>query len=379
MTVIERYLFRQLLIPVLAATAALAGVAILSQSLSMLDIIVERGQSAWVLLKVTLLALPQLLSMILPIAVFVGALIALNRLHTEQEIVVCFAGGMSRWRVISPAVKLAVLAALATLVVNLWIQPASYRAMRHELFAVRTDLAAVMVREGEFTQASDGMTVYAQRIDQNGLLRNVFIHLEEPDGSTVYTAQEGRITKHDGVSALVLRQGSSQEFARSGVLNFLSFDEYVFDLSPFVKDDQALHYKPSDRWLHELFFPNLRWTWEQENRDRLVADGHARIATPLYNVSFMLLALAGVIGGAFSRTGYGRRIAVVAVAAVVARIFGFGFQAAAADVPWLNLFQYLVPLVPAWGAAVVLFRQKVRRRKPIASDQETWFQQGAAT
>src|SRR5690606_40324166 len=54
----------------------------------------------------TLLALPMLINMILPIAVFVAALVALNRLQTEQELVVCFAGGMSRWRLASPAIRL---------------------------------------------------------------------------------------------------------------------------------------------------------------------------------------------------------------------------------------------------------------------------------
>ena len=109
MRLIEHYLFRQLLGPALMATAALGAVALLSQSLGTLDIIVEQRQSAVVFAKITLLAIPQLLSMILPIAIFVSSLIALNRLHTEQEIVVCFAGGMSRWRVISPAIKLASL------------------------------------------------------------------------------------------------------------------------------------------------------------------------------------------------------------------------------------------------------------------------------
>ena len=89
MRLIERYLLRQLLGPVVLATLALTGVALLSQSLSGLDLIVNQRQSALVFLKVTLLAMPQLINMILPIALFVAALVALNRLHTEQEIVVC--------------------------------------------------------------------------------------------------------------------------------------------------------------------------------------------------------------------------------------------------------------------------------------------------
>src|SRR3954464_658296 len=141
MRLIDRYLLRQLVGPVVLATLALSSVALLSQSLSGLDLIVNQRQSALVFLKITLLYMPQLINMILPIALFVATLVALNRLHTEQEIVVCFAGGMSRWRVISPAIRLGCTIALLALVLNLFVQPAAFRALRDELFAVRTDLA----------------------------------------------------------------------------------------------------------------------------------------------------------------------------------------------------------------------------------------------
>jgi lipopolysaccharide export system permease protein len=378
MTLIEKYLFRQLLGPVLGALAALTAVAVLSQSLSALDIIVERGQSPWVLAKLTVLALPQVLSLVVPIGVFVGSLLALNRLQTEQEIVVCFAGGMSRWRVISPAIRLATLVALASLFLNVWVQPVAYRTMRHELYRVKTDLAATLVREGEFTEAGGGLTVYTQAIDQNGLLRNVFIHVKKPDGATVYTAQEGRIVKRSDSPVLILRRGSSQEFARSGVLNFLSFDEYAFDLSPFVTTDEVFRYKASDRWLHELLFPNKTFEWERKNVNKLAAEAHARLSAPLYNFSFMALALAGVIGGPFSRLGYGRRIARVAAIAAVARIVGFGVQAACAGNVWLNVLQYLVPLAPLVYASRTIFAQKVRRYVPRASDQGSFLPKPSA-
>ncbi|MEI9963746.1 MAG: LptF/LptG family permease [Caulobacteraceae bacterium] len=154
MTLIERYLFRQLLIPTLLAAAALTVVAVLSQSLNALDLIVDQRQGLGMFVEVIALALPQLVSLILPVAVFVAAIVALNRLHTEHEIVVCFAGGMSRWRVISPAMRLAAFAALVSLFLNLWIAPAASQALRKEVFRARADLAASLVRPGQFTEPS---------------------------------------------------------------------------------------------------------------------------------------------------------------------------------------------------------------------------------
>jgi lipopolysaccharide export system permease protein len=362
MRLIDRYLLRQLLGPVILATLALTGVALLSQTLSGLDLIVNQRQSALVFLKVTLLAMPQLINMVLPIAVFVAALVALNRLHTEQEIVVCFAGGMSRWRVISPAMRLACTVAFIALVMNLWVQPAAYREMRNELFQIRTDLASTLVREGEFTEPAPGLTVYAQGVDGAGNLENLFIHQTKPDGSaTTYTAQEGRIARSQGRPVLLMKNGSNQEFSSKGVLNYLTFDEYIFDLTSLTSGDELVHYKPSDRYLHELFFPDLQQEWERRNQLDLLAEGHARIATPLYNIAFMAMALSAIIGGGFSRLGYGRRIATMGAIAAVVRIAGFQVQAAAEDEAWLNVLQYVVPLAATAFAFRSIFKQRVSR------------------
>ena len=103
---IQRYLFRQISTRVVAACAALAGIGVLSQSLDQLEVIVERGQSVWIMIKLTLLAVPQLLAVILPFGLFVGALIALTRLQREQELTAAYASGMSRWQMIDPAARL---------------------------------------------------------------------------------------------------------------------------------------------------------------------------------------------------------------------------------------------------------------------------------
>jgi len=360
MSLIERYLLRQLLGPTVLATAALAMVAMLSAVLGNLDV-VGQGQNPLILVKISLLAMPQLLALILPISLFVAALVALNRLHTEQEIVVCFASGMSVWRVISPALRLASGVALIALVLNLWIAPLADRAMRDELFRIRSDLAASMVHVGAFNQPAAGLTVYAQDVDQSGAYHNMFLLQEKQgDGDVTYIAARGKITKRNGQPVLDLRDGSSQEFSKTGVLNFVKFEDYTFDLSSFLSTDSLIRYKIADRYLHELFFPDLTQDWERKNRKAMLAEGNARLSAPLYNIAFMAMALAAVIAGPFSRLGYGRQIVTVASAAVVVRLMGFAALAACAGAPWLNVLQYLIPIgATLWGFGQ-LFRWPIR-------------------
>src|SRR5579871_121775 len=148
MSLIEDYLHRQLLAPTVQATLALSGIAILSEALSAIGLVLNQRQSPLVFAKVILLAMPQLIVLILPVAVLVAGLMSINRLHRDNEIVICFSSGMSRWRVISPALRLSASVAVLSLVITLWVQPLCYRALRDTLLSVKTDLLTTMIRPG---------------------------------------------------------------------------------------------------------------------------------------------------------------------------------------------------------------------------------------
>ena len=377
MTLIQRYLFRQISLPVVAACAALAGIGILSQSLDQLEIIVERGQSVWVMVQLILLALPQLLSVVLPIGLFVGALIALTRLQREQEMTAAFAGGMTRWAVISPAARLAILIALFTLVVTLFLLPWAQHEARRHAFTIRTDLAALLVEEGQFVQGPDGLTVYVQQIEQNGLIRNLFVYLDDGKKVTTWNAAEARFSRDAaGSPILSMTEGSAQRYSSGGVLETLSFDRYDFSLAPFTDVTDTIRYKPSDLYLRQLMNPSPRLLESAGSRGELLAEAHSRLASPLYALVAMALALAAILGGAFSRTGYSLRIAKSAALFLLLRVIGYGLVAASAWNAWMNLLQYLVPVLAIAVAMRVLFRAlKPRRRRqwPILDQLQARF------
>lgn len=348
MRTLDRYIFRQLILPVGGAVAALTAIALLSQSLTQFDLVVERGQNAWTFIKITLLSMPQLAGLIFPIALFVGTLVALTRMQGEHEFTAAYASGMSLMRVAYPILRIAIYFTLISLMVNLFIQPLTNRAMRQALFDVKNDLISSLVREGDFSTSESGLTIYVQKIDQNGLLRQIFIRTDEPDGKDqTFAAREGRIKKINGSSVLIMRNGSNQQLAGKGVLDHLTWDEYSFDITSYFTSDDYLQYKEGDRYMHELAFP-IRYDYEKTAWQKYYAEANARIANPLYNLAFVMLAIVSVLGGRFSRNGYAQRIAIAAAAAAGTRIFGVVVETASASAWIINILQYVVPLVPVF-------------------------------
>ncbi len=349
MRTLERYIFRQMLTPVLGAIAALTAFVLISQSLSQFDYVVQHGQSSLTFIKLALLSLPPLAGLILPIALFIGALVALTRLQSEHEFTVMFAGGVPLRQVASPMIRIGIYVALISLATNLFLQPLTARAMREEQFRIKNDLISALIREGDFATSESGLTIYVQRIDQNGLLHQIFIRTPAANGEDqTYAAKEGRIKSMLNSSILIMRRGSIQQMSGKRVLSHTTFDETSFDVAPYFSTDSFLSYKEGDQYMHELFFPNLMLDWEKGGKyaKKLTAEAHARLSAPLYNIAFLLLAITAILGGRFNRSGYAGRIAIAAGAAAITRLLGVVAETASQDMVAANILQYVVPLIP---------------------------------
>lgn len=356
MKLFQRYAFRQAQWPFIVTLAALTGLAILTQSLSNINLVADRGETLFVFLWVTILAVPQVVALLMPMAVFIACAIALNRMMSESELTVAAAAGLSRRDRMSPFLRIAIYAALLNLVVNLFIQPAAYREMRQALYEVRTDIAASVMRPGEFVSLGPEVTFYARSIGEQGLMSEVFIEDGRGIASAAYSARTGQMIRADRGPVMLLRDGVVSQIDEGGTLSSLTFDSYEFDLAAFIDPADAFFFKESDRYLPELFNPTSGEVARARGRNNLLAEGHYRLSAPLYNIAFALIAMAAFFSGPPRRTGYARAVAIAGGCALVVRLTGFAVQAGAANSADLNIVQYAVPVVAIIGAYIVIRR-----------------------
>ncbi len=351
MSRLARYIFSQCAGPLVFFTLILSGVVWLSQSLQMLDLVVNRGQSAGTFAYLSILIFPSLLSDVLPIALFSATFYALHHLYNDSELVVMWSAGFSRWGLMMPIAMLALLVMIFNLFLNLYLMPAGYRAMKDKIYEIRSDLATQLIKEGTFTNPSRGLTVYIREATGTGELKGILVHdnrnLEKP---TTYLAESGMLVRKDSSPELIMKAGNIQTITDpERPPSFTSFEEYSLDLSPFVTNQVGARREFRERYLSELFNPNLEDRWDQANVARLKSEGHNRLAAPLYNIAFALIALLAVTGGHFNRRGNGWRIVPAGFAVVIIRLGGFAGQNASSSSIGLTFLQYVLPI----GTAII--------------------------
>ncbi len=367
---VQRYLFYAVARSVLLIVGGLALLALLAQGLSQTDLLVENRQSALTYFYVVILGAPQVMALLLPLGVFIATIWALNQLHRDTEIVIAQAAGMTRWQIASPILRLAVFAALAQLCVNLWVQPTAQRQMRETITEARADLVTSLVRPGAFTNAADGLTVFVREASGNQLYGILVSDTRDPANTKDYLARIGTVVEIEGQPAIIATDGQILQTDGKGALTVIDFDRSTFELTPFMKETGDVVLKASDRYLSELLFPDMSNFFQRQDADRYLAEGHSRLSTPLLSLVMAMIAISAVLGGDFSRRGYGRRIGIAVAGALIALIVQLSIPAASVVTPALNAAQYAFPLILF---AVLLARHLGPfRRAPLKASARQW-------
>ena len=208
------------------------------------------------------------------------------------------------------------------------------------------------------------LTVYAREILPNGQMADVMIRDARggDENARTYTSKTGIISRQSQSAILTLDDGTIQQLEENGRLNPITFESYQIDLSSILTIDSNFRLKSDDRFLHELVRPDPREFLDRKTKRNLLSEGHSRLATPLYNIALVLLALAFLIRGEFQKMGYGRRIAFCASLGFLIRLSGFGIQAAASGDPAYNILQYLFPAFVIILCAIYLSQKKRANR-----------------
>jgi lipopolysaccharide export system permease protein len=361
MTLLDRYLFRQLALALLAVTVGLAALVWLTQSLRFIELVLDRGLSLAVFFELTSLLLPSFFSVILPITTFIVMLFVHLRLAGDRELVVMRAAGLSNWQIARPALALGLLVVAVMALLNFWLVPLSHTAFRQWQFEIRNQLVGVLVQEGVFSTVGSDLTVYARKRDPDGTLRGIMVHDQrEAGGAVTILAQAGRIGQGPDGPRVTLYDGVRQQMEKGAAgapprLTVLSFSENSVDLARVARSEETRSRDSRERSITELLYPDPTEGLRPRDIRRFRAEGHQRIASPLTAFSFALVGLAVALTGQFRRHGGG--VGVVLGIGVMVALLALGLTISNAatrrdGLIWLIWLHAILPgVMSAWWLA----------------------------
>jgi lipopolysaccharide export system permease protein len=158
--IINRYLLREVLFATIAVTAVLVFILLCNYFIIYLGAVARGKFASWMLLRLLLLQIPLLVSLLLPLTLFLGVLLAYGRLYMQSEMTVIFANGYSRQQLVQFTFRFAAVFALFTAVLTFWLSPVLSKKRDLLLLQAETSSVVSKILPGRFMSSPDGKRVY---------------------------------------------------------------------------------------------------------------------------------------------------------------------------------------------------------------------------
>jgi lipopolysaccharide export system permease protein len=353
-TRLDRYIFRQLFWSLIAVTAGLTALIWLTQSLRFVELVVNRGLSLLVFMRLTGLLIPSFIAVILPITTYVVIQFIYQRLAGDREVTVMRAAGLSPFALARPALAVALVATIVGYWLNIEVVPVTLASFREFQWEIRNKVAAFLLQEGVFTPISDKLVVYVRTRSTDGSLHGILVDdARDPAVHATILAESGQLMEGTNGPRVLLLNGSRQEIDhQTGRLNMLTFTENELELADATSSEGERPADMSEVGIGQLLNPRLALP---RDVPKWIAEAHKRLSGPLASISYAFVALVSVLTGAFQRhAGFIRPLVSVFVVVLLVAL-GLTIDGLAARDNALIPLIWARAVLPAVICAVVLF------------------------
>jgi lipopolysaccharide export system permease protein len=349
---LERYIVREILRPLSAVAAILALLFACFSGARYLAQAVTESLGMATMLKLVCLKTIIALEVVVPVALYAAVVIALGRLHRDQEIVAMRAAGISALSLVRAVLWLSIPVALVVGLLSMAGRPWAYEGSYLIDAQAQAEFDAERMQAGRFygNEDSGRVTYMRAKIGESAKMEGVFIYRRQDDASEIIIARSGEqlTAELERGAQLHLHDGTLYKLKhRDAADSTIFFKRLVY----FLKDPEAVvGYKRKAAATRELMASS-------EPPD--IAELQWRLSRP---VATILLALVAVpLSRASFRQGkHERSVAAALVFAVYYNLSGLaqawveqGTVAAFPGVWWLQVLMFAAVLA-------VLYRELQR-------------------
>lgn len=327
LTIIDRYVLRQVLMP-LGASLAIGLLMLLAERLvRLLDKTLGKNDSIGAVFELLAYLVPHYLGTAVPAALFIGLLFGFSKLSKSNELDAMLASGVGLHRLAWPVFLLAIVFTLSSTVIFGWLQPVTRYAYRSLIFDITSVDAFYLAEEGVFMETGSRTFILDKLDRSNSTFKRIFLFDNMGEkGTETLTASDGVLIPVPGQTRPVLRLNNGHRLLLESVPRYAgNVEPQTAGVAEFTTTDTPLGkvskdiFRPRGNDEQELFITELMngdpAQFKSVPPDAFRAELHRRIVSILSMLILPFLALPFAIGRARSPRAY--RIAV-ALALLVA-------------------------------------------------------------
>jgi len=304
MHLVDRYILRTVITPLLLALSIAGMLLLLEHMLRLFDFVLAEQGPVDVVWQMLANLVPHYLGLALPLGTFLGIMLAFRNLSLSSELDALSSSGASFGRLLRPIYVLVLFIMVLDFLLVSYIQPYSRYEYSQIRFNVTSGALGIKVPAGEFVDITDRVTIRLGAVNKETRdAENIFLERRGLDGGrTAITARYGAISTTPDIRTLLLKLKQGRQVIIDPLgeqIEALNFDS--FDLEIDLPAIGVFRERGGDE--REATFDEIVSFLRQETRassplyDEYRAGLHWRIIHPLSFLIMPILAIAMGVSG----------------------------------------------------------------------------------
>ena len=205
---------------------------LVERMLRLFDMVANEGGPVGVVFRMLGNLIPRYMGLALPLALFLGVLLAFRKLSASSELEALQASGLGLTRVMRAAFVLSIFMFGLNIALLGYLTPRSYYSYQSLLFELSSGAFGASIQPGSYQDLGNGFTLRIGESRQDGSrLLDIFAQKERPGGhTTTITAREGEfLATPNGETVL-----------------FRLYDGLIVDVMPGIPSPRVFEFKQHD-------------------------------------------------------------------------------------------------------------------------------------
>ncbi len=197
MTILDRYIFKELLVPFSISLCILCFIILTKEMLRLVELLVTKGAGLLSVFEIIINLMPSFLVLTLPMACLISSITTFSRFSFDKELVAMRAAGLSLLRIAVPVFVFSFFVFLGTLYLSQWGQPWSSISLKKLAISLIQDQLHLALEQGVFNEPVDGMIIFVPKPEPGKKATGIFI-LDHRDQTkeVMITAQSFQMLKN---------------------------------------------------------------------------------------------------------------------------------------------------------------------------------------
>jgi len=232
---IYKYFFYEFLRYFTITLFALAVIVWTIQAVNYLDLVSEDGHAFLIYFAYSTLTLSKVITKIMPFCFLIATVLTISKLEKDNELMVLWTSGLNKIRIVNFFFHISLLMMLLQLLFTTTINPKLLNLSRLLLKNSELQFIPSLLKERQFNDTVEGLTVFVDKKDDRQIYQNIFIRDDSNILSEIGSASSTIFAKSGYINSkeknLVLLDGNIQRLEEDGTIDVIKFKKTTLNLS----------------------------------------------------------------------------------------------------------------------------------------------------